>query len=252
MQSMPYASGPRNSILAALPRADWDAIKSKFEEVPLNFGDVLVEADKPARRVYFPLAGVVSTVALFDTGASVEMATIGAEGVVGIAAVLGSDRAISHHNVQVAGQALAIDYVTFRQWQQEIPAFNAILLSYTQAFIAQILQSVACNALHPVQDRAARWLLTCDDRSGGREFALTQQFFSEMLGVSRAMVNTVARTFQLAGYIRYSRGVITINDRAALEEASCECYAIIHHAYTSRGVRLKPMAAPLNDDEHSM
>ncbi|MBS0644038.1 MAG: winged helix-turn-helix domain-containing protein [Proteobacteria bacterium] len=142
--------------------------------------------------------------------------------------------------------------MTFRQWQQEIPAFNAILLSYTQAFIAQILQSVACNALHPVQDRAARWLLTCDDRSGGREFALTQQFFSEMLGVSRAMVNTVARTFQLAGYIRYSRGVITINDRAVLEEASCECYAIIHHAYTSRGVRLKPMPVPLNDDEHSM
>jgi len=127
-----------------------------------------------------------------------------------------------------------------------MPAFAAILLNYTQAFIAQILQSVACNAVHPVQDRAARWLLTCDDRSGDRSFALTQQFLSEMLGVSRAMVSTVARTFQLAGHIHYSRGVITIKDRAALEEAACECYAIIHDAYGRRGIRLKPMLTEQN------
>lgn len=124
-----------------------------------------------------------------------------------------------------------------------IPAFQQTLLNYAQVFIIQVLQSVACNAVHSVQDRAARWLLTCDDRSGGRAFALTQQFFGEMLGVSRPMVNTVARTFQNAGYIRYRRGVITIEDRAALEQASCECYAIIRKAYEDRSIRLKPSAA---------
>jgi CRP-like cAMP-binding protein len=215
-----------NSILASLAEADWDRMKASFWEVPLNHGDVLQRADEPLQQVYFLTVGLVSTVALFEDGASVEMATTGAEGMIGIEAILGGQRAISRHIVQIPGKALAIDFGAFRRWQQEIPAFQQILLNYTQAFIAQVLQSVACNAAHSVQDRTARWLLTCDDRSDGRAFALTQQFFSEMLGVSRPMVNTVARTFQNAGYIRYRRGIITIEDRAALEEASCECYGL--------------------------
>jgi CRP-like cAMP-binding protein len=229
-----------NSILASLAEADWGRMKASFSEVPLNHGDVVQHADKPLQQVYFLTAGVVSTVALFENGASVEMATTGAEGMVGIGAILGGQRAINRHVVQIPGKALAIDFGAFQRWQQEIPAFQQILLNYTQAFIAQILQSVACNAVHSVQDRAARWLLTCDDRSDGRTFALTQQFFSEMLGVSRPMINTIARTFQNAGYIRYRRGVITIEDRAALEEVSCECYGIIRQAYEDRSIRLKP------------
>jgi len=239
---MPDTSAHPNSILASLPEADWNRMKSSFREVSLIYGDVLLRTDESVQQVYFPTVGVISTVAQFENGASVEMATVGAEGVIDIGAVLGSDTAISRHVVQVPGQGMAIDFTTFRRWQQEIPAFRQILLNYTQAFIAQVLQSVACNAVHPVQDRAARWLLTCDDRSGDHTFALTQQFFGEMLGASRAMVNTVARTFQRAGYIRYRRGIITIEDRAALEEASCECYGIIRKAYEDRRIRLKPMA----------
>jgi CRP-like cAMP-binding protein len=220
---MPDAPAHSNSILAALSEADWNRMKPDFREVPLHYGDVLLHADEPMQQVYFPTAGVVSTVALFENGASVEMATIGAEGVIGMGAILGSPLSISRHVVQVPGRAVAIDFTMFRRWQQEIPALQQILMNYTQAFIAQILQSVACNAVHSIQDRAARWLLTCDDRSGDHTFALTQQFLGEMLGASRPMVNTVARTFQRAGYIRYRRGVITIEDRAGLEESSCEC-----------------------------
>ena len=115
--------------------------------------------------------------------------------------------------------------MTLHAGGRQYPAFQKILLDYAQAFLIQVLQSVACNAVHPVYDRAARWLLTCDDRAGGDVFVLTQQFLSEMLGVSRGMVSTIARTFQKAGLIQYRRGSIAIIDRAGLEEAACDATA---------------------------
>jgi hypothetical protein len=166
------------------------------------------------------------------------MATTGAEGMIDVGAVLGSRIGLSQHVVQVPGKALAASPDSFRQWQAEMHSFQRLLLDYAQAFISQVLQSVACNAVHPIQDRAARWLLTCDDRAGNHRFALTQQFMAEMLGVTRPTVNTVARAFQHAGFIRYHRGAITILDRKGLQEASCECYATIRRAYEWRGIRL--------------
>ena len=201
----------QNSILAALPAADWEPMRSSFQETPLRLGDILAEANAPIDRVYFPVLGVVSTVAVMEDGASVEMATVGAEGVVGIGPILGSQEALSRHIVQIAGMALTISYADFVRWRDAMPAFRDILLKYTQAFVIQVLQSVACNAVHSVQDRAARWLLTCDDRAGDDRFTLTQQFFSEMLGVSRATISTVARTFQQAGLIEYRRGMVSIS-----------------------------------------
>jgi CRP-like cAMP-binding protein len=229
---------PRNALLGALTDTDWQRMSSNSREVPLNSGTVLLRADDPYQQVLFPLAGVVSSVALFKNGASSEMATIGAEGMVDIGAILGSATALSRHTVQVPGTALAVDHAVFRHWQQECPAFRKILLDYAQAFLCQVLQSVACNAVHSVRERAARWLLTCDDRSGASHFVLTQQFLGEMLGASRGMVSAVALSFQRAGFIRYSRGLITIQDRAGLERTSCECYRTIRQAYVDRSLRL--------------
>ncbi|HYZ22551.1 MAG TPA: Crp/Fnr family transcriptional regulator [Rhodopila sp.] len=234
----------QNSLLAALPDNDWRAIRPDLKEVPLSYGEVLIRADKPFSRIYFLLTGVISSVALFQDGRSAEMATTGAEGMVDIGAVLGSDTSLSQYVVQVPGNALVAHVDTFRQWQAERPAFRRVLLDYAQAFLFQILQSVACNAVHPIQDRAARWLLTCDDRMGNHPLTLTQQLMAEMLGVTRPTVNTVARTFQRAGLIRYHRGLITILDRDGLAAASCECYGTIRRAYEQRNIRLGPPRGP--------
>jgi CRP-like cAMP-binding protein len=228
-----------NSLLAALPDDDWQAIRPHLRETPLNYGDVLIRTNEPSAGVYFPLSGVISSVALFQDGSNVEMATTGAEGMVDIGTVLGSNMGLSQYVVQIAGHALMANSDTFRQWQAQRPAFQRVLLGYAQAFLSQVLQSVACNAVHPVPARAARWLLTCDDRMGSHQFILTQQFMAEMLGVSRPTVNTIARTFQHDGLIRYHRGIITILNRDGLEKASCECYAVIRRAYEQRNIRLK-------------
>jgi CRP-like cAMP-binding protein len=237
---MPSEHQLHNRLLTALPDHDWQAIRPHLKEVPLSHGDILIRADEPIRKVYFPLIGVISSVAPFQDGSSVEGATIGAEGMVDVGAVLGSNTSLGQHVVQVPGKALVTNVAIFRTWQSELPAFQSVLMDYAQAFVSQVLQSVACNAVHPVQDRAARWLLTCDDRAGNQPFALTQQFMAEMLGVARPTVNTIARTFQDAGLIRYHRGLITILDRQGLEAASCECYATIRQAYEQRGIRLRP------------
>lgn len=236
---MPDAKSLPNSLLANLSDTAWESMRSVFREVPLRHGDSLMRANETFKVIYFPVAGVVSTVALFEDGRTAEMATVGREGFVGIGAVIGSETAIGNQVVQVAGGALAVDYDNFRLFQRTVPAFQRVLLDYAQSFTMQVLQSVACNALHSLEERAARWLLMCDDRAGDGGFVLTQQFLAEMLGASRPRVSTLARTFQSAGLIRYQRGTITIIDRAGLEKTSCDCYAAIRAAYESRNIRLQ-------------
>lgn len=224
---MPREFAPRNHLLAALPAAAWEQVRPHLQEASLAAGQVLVEADEPFARLYFPTMGVISNVATFADGPTAEMATVGREGMAGVEVVLGSPTALSRHLVQVPGLALAVRHDAFRRLAEDIPAFRRLLLAYAQAFLAQVLQSVACNGVHSVEQRAARWLLMTRDRSEGDRFPLTQEFLAEMLGVSRPAVNLVARTLQQAGLIRYSCGAITILDRAGLEEISCECYGVI-------------------------
>ena len=232
-------SKPKNRLLSTLPQEDWKRICSHFDEVRLSRGDVLVDVGEPFRKLYFPAAGVVSAVTIFKTGSTAEMATMGVEGMIGIGACLGSRVSLSRHVVQVPGSALMTGYNEFKRFEQDISAFRSIILAYSQAFTVQLLQSVACNAVHSVQERTARWLLTCHDKSEADAFSLTQEFLSEMLGVSRPIVNTAAQTLQRAGLIQYNRGNITILDRSGLEEASCECYTIIRQAYEQRSIHLK-------------
>jgi CRP-like cAMP-binding protein len=224
------ANQSQNSLLAALSENDWERMRPDFRKVSFARGDTLLNSGDTLQQVYFPLSGVISAVADFETG-SVEMGTVGAEGLIDTGVVLGSRVALTRYLVQVPGMALAIPYHSFRHWENTVPAFRELLLAYAQAFLVQLMQSVACNARHSVSERAARWLLTCQDRSGGDQFELTQEFLAEMLGVSRPIVNTTARIFQRAGLIRYNRGIVTVMDRVGLEEASCECYSMIRKLY---------------------
>lgn len=222
---------PKNHLLAVLPPEDAARLRPHLERVALPQGRVLFDAGEPYTRVYFPEEGVVSIVCLFEDGATAEMATVGKEGVVGAGVLLGGDIAISRHMVQVPGSALAIDGAVFRDGLQESRTLRSLAGAYTQAFIAQVLQSVACNGVHAVDERCARWLLMTHDRSEGDTFALTQEYLAQMLGVHRPTVSIAARALQRAGLIRYSRGAITVLDRPGLEEASCECYRIIRRHY---------------------
>ena len=226
-----HSDAPRNRLLTAVGESDWEQLKDLMEPVELPSGQVLFEAGEPLDRVYFPETGVISTVAPFSNGPPAEMATTGREGVTSVSAALGAEHSFSRHLVQVPGSALTMEVEAFREAQRELPEFSNLLLAYARTFLAQVLQSVACNAMHSVEERCARWLLMCRDRGDGDRFLLTQEFLAEMLGVSRASVNLVARTLQTAGLIRYSRGGITIVDRHGLEDCACECYRVVREVY---------------------
>ncbi len=231
---MPASARPDNHILRVIPPADWEKLRPHLRSVSLMQGDVLAELDEGLTQVYFPEGGVVSAVSLFEDGTAVEMATTGWEGMVPASACLGADRAIARYVVQVPGSGHAMELRAFKEAMEALPSFRTALMNYAQAFLAQVFQSVACNGIHSVEERCARWLLMTRDRVETDTFRLTQEFLAEMLGVSRPAVSIVARTLQTAGLIRYSRGAVTILDRSGLEEATCECYRIIRRQYERR------------------
>ena len=217
----------KNRLLRALPARDWVQIHKYLEPVELIQGRVLVAAGERFSHVYFPEEGVISTVATFETGATAEMAATGPEGVVGVGAVLGGARALNRKVVQVPGTGYRVELRFLKNLQRDYPGFRHELLAYIQAFLGQAMQSVACNGIHSLEERCARWLLECHDRMEHDRFSLTQEFLAEMLGVSRPAVNRIARTLQAAGLISYTRGVMEIKDRHGLKKVACECYATI-------------------------
>ena len=219
--------GPRNRLLAALPREDLLSLQKHFQRVPLVDGGILFETDEPITHVYFVEAGVVSLTAAFQNGSTAEMATVGREGVVGISTLLGSDAAVGRYLVQAPGSALAVEASRFQGALRKIPALLAVCQAYARAFLGQALQTAACNSVHTVEQRCARWLLMSHDRRDGDTFALKQELLAKMLGVCRPTATVTAGALQRAGLIRYSRGVLTILDRPGLAMASCECYRTI-------------------------
>ncbi len=223
-----------NTILATVPRADWESMRDAFKPADLPLDMTILDAGEPLRRVHLPLSGVISCVATFENGATAEKATVGREGLLEVEAILGGSCALSRCVVQVPGHAVTLSYDAFQRFARTIPAFRGALMAYARAYLAQVSQSVACNAVHPVQARAARWLLTCDDRNGGAPFALTQEFLAMMLGASRPIVSKIARGFQDRGLIHYVRGQLAVTDRPGLEAESCQCYRLIRDAYKQR------------------
>lgn len=188
-------------------------------------------------HVYFPQSGVVSLVALMRDGSSVEAATIGREGAVGLLTAAGARHASTRGVVQIPGRARRIEIARFRAVLEKSAALRDLLDRYTEAFLAQVLQTVACNALHSVEQRFCRWLLTCRDRTGADVVPLTQEAVAEMLGVQRTTVTAAARALQDAGLIRYRRGLIECVDLAGLHATSCECYDVVR----GRFVQMLPL-----------
>lgn len=220
-----------NRLLSSLAPEYRERLLAHLRPVDLPLKRVLYEANVPISAVYFPLSGVVSLVSSMQQGAIVEIATVGNEGLIGVPVLLGATSAPISAFVQVPGEGLCMDADAFRAMLQQDGRLRDLLGRYTQGLFTQIAQSAACNRLHPVEERCARWLLMTHDRVAGDQFLLTQEFLGQMLGARRQAVSAVASILQRADYIRYVRGVITVVDRAGLEAAACECYRIIRDEY---------------------
>jgi len=190
---------------------------------------VLHKNGEPLRAVYFLNGGVASITTVLSDGTAVEAATVGDEGMLGVEAFLGANAVAPGETlIQVpdtSAEMMSVD--DFRREVSATGAFRDIVGRYTQIIIAQMMQSAACNALHQVPQRAARWLLMTHDRMHERDFNLSHEFLAIMLGVQRPTVSVVAATLQRAGLIRYTHGHVTIRNRKGLEAAACECYGII-------------------------
>ena len=220
-----------NRLLSALTNDDFSRLKPHLAVVELVQKERVFEGGAPAEHVYFPHEGVISIVATDADGGAVEVATVGREGMTGIALVLGSDTMASDAMVQVSGRGSRMDAGAFREAVEASATLRQQMLRYVLAVLTQVSQNAACNQLHHINTRCARWLLTAHDRVAGDSYALTQEYLAMMLGVTRPSVSAAAAALQKAGLIRYSRGVITILDRVGLEAASCECYRIIEDEF---------------------
>ena len=238
----PLGQDNRNLLLAALPAEEYQRIVQSLDTIPLKLRSLLHRSGDPVEHVYFPGGGFCSMVTVLKDGGMVEVATIGREGVVGVTAVLDGNPVSSTSMVQGETDiCYRMKADVFRREMDRRGVFYELLTHYAQALVGFIMQSTACNAVHSVEQRLARWLLMARDRMGSDEFPLTQEFVAMMLGASRPTVTIVASTLQKAGLITYHRGSLRILDGERLEAASCECYRTttdLLKAVTGRGRRL--------------
>ena len=220
-----------NKILAALPHEEMGPLAAKLKPVPLPLGEILYMPEQKIEYVYFVNSGVVSLLAALENGATVEAGLIGPEGMAGISVILGADSTPNQALIQAEGDALRIASKDIQTEFRKGGRLRDLLLRYTHTLFTQVAQTAACNRLHTIEQRLARWLLLTQDRVGRNDFVLTQDFLSRMLGVRRAGVSVAANTLRQAGLIDYHRGTMIILDRAGLENYSCECYGIVRAEY---------------------
>jgi CRP-like cAMP-binding protein len=218
---------PRNRLLLALPSRDLKQLMVELEHVRCERGQTLIEADSPLDHVFFPDSGVISVLAVYSDGQVIEMATIGREGCTGVQAVFGAKSSSARYFAQIPGTAAKMSGRAFAQAMQTMPAFQSVATAYVQAFLEQVMISVACNSAHNVKERLARWLLMMRDRSDDDALPLTQGLLAEMLGVHRPTITNVLREFQRAGLVEPSRQRVTIRNRRDLMGESCECYELV-------------------------
>jgi CRP-like cAMP-binding protein len=221
----------RNHLLAALPEADWQRWQSQLEWVSLPLGQVLYESGCTMSHVYFPTDAIVSLLYVMADGASAEIAVVGNEGVVGISLFMGGGSTPSRAVVQSAGQGWRLRAAAIRDEFNDSAPVMHLMLRYTQALITQMAQTAVCNRHHVLDQQLCRWLLLSLDRLSGDELRMTQELIANMLGVRREGVTEAALKLQRDGLIRYSRGHITVLDRAGLEARTCECYEVVKKEY---------------------
>ena len=220
-----------NRLLAALPSDGYDALLPFLERLTMPLGSSVYESGGTQGHVYFPTTSIVSMLYVLADGASAEIAVTGNEGLVGIALFMGGETTPSRAVVQSAGEGYRLRADVLKKQFDRGGALQHLLLRFTQALITQMTQTAVCNRHHSVDQQLCRWLLLSLDRLPGTELVMTQEMIANMLGVRREGVTEAAGKLQAAGLIEYSRGKITVLERARLEARVCECYAVVKKEY---------------------
>ncbi len=225
---MPLLHGSRqNNLLAALPVADFERLQPDLKPMQMKLGDVLYESGSHMRNVYFPTTAIVSLLYMLANGSSAEIAVVGNDGMIGVSLFMGGETTTNRAVVQSAGLAFRLPSQVLKDEFTRAGPMQHLLLRYTQAMITQMTQTAVCNRHHSVDQQLCRWLLLSLDRLASNELKMTQELIANMLGVRREGVTEAAGRLQHAGLIHYSRGHITIVDRAGLEKRCCECYQVV-------------------------
>lgn len=220
-----------NRLLACLSVEDQGRVAPYLVPTDLDRGRLLYDPGDRIDVVYFPHDGVISLMTLMENGAAIESATIGCEGALGLMAAVAPRQSLSRAIVQTPTRAARIRAEHLHDAWERSPHIRDLVDRHNEALYGHAIQSVACNALHSVEARFCRWLLTCHDRISSNTVALTQEFLADILGVQRTTVTAVARGLQAKNAIRYRRGVVDIIDRGVLEQLTCECYGVIRRNY---------------------
>jgi CRP-like cAMP-binding protein len=225
---------PRNRLLAALPSRHLKRLMQELEHIPYQGGEVLIDAEAPLDQVYFPESGVISMVAVYADGSSIETATVGREGCTGVQAIFGAKRSTARLLVQIPGSATRMPRASFRGAIQSMPSFRSLLETYAEAFLEQVMVAAACNGAHNLKQRLSRWLLMMHDRSDGDTLPITQDLLAVVLGVQRPTITIAARELESKGFIKRGRRQLTIVSRRGLIEESCQCYQMVRKGFSSR------------------
>src|SRR5271156_2364656 len=218
---------PRNRLLLALASSDLQQLMPELAQIRCEREQVLMDADSSLDHVFFPDSGVVSAVAVYSDGHVIETATIGREGCTNVQAAIGAKRSSVRLLVQIPGSAQKMPRATFARAMGTMPSFRNLMYAYLEAFLEQVLVSVACNGAHSLKERLARWLLMMRDRGDDDALEITQNLLAEMLGVQRPSITNAAHELERGGLIARGRQQITILDRQGLMAASCECYQLV-------------------------
>ena len=216
-----------NRLLESLPREEYERLRPKMQTIQIPRGRVLCETGDLAQHVYFPLSGVVSLLSSTEAGEVIEVAMVGNEGTTALPVIMHAREMPYRAVIQVPVEALRCVPDVIQDEFKNGGRLQNLLVCYTHSLFTQIAQSAVCNRFHTAEQRFSRWLLCTHDRAQSDTIELTHEIISDMLGVQRSVVSVTAGAFQKSGLITYSRGSITIRDRAGLEAASCECYQVV-------------------------
>lgn len=231
----------QNHLLAALPDEDFQRLLAHLELVPMKLGESVYDASRSMQYVYFPTNSIVSLLSVTKSGATTETAAVGNEGMVGVGMVMGDETLPGPTLVRSSGYAYRLRDSIIKNEFKHCDSMQALLLRYTQTLMAQMAQNAACNRHHSIEQQLCRCLLSSLDRLQTNELSMTQEFIAGLLGVRRESVTEAARKLQSAGLIHYSRGHITVTDRAGLEASVCECYSVVRKTFDT--IRIDRIAA---------
>jgi CRP-like cAMP-binding protein len=224
---------PGNRLLIALSSRNLKQIMPELEHIRCQHGECLIDVDGSLDHIYFPESCVISMLAVYADGSSIEMATIGREGCTGVQAVFGAKSSSARLLVQIPGGAAKMPRASFARAMTSMPSFRSLMYAYVQAFLEQVLVSGACNGTHSIKQRLARWLLMMRDRSDDDTLPVTQDILAAMLGAQRPTITIAARELEREGLITRGRRQVTIVDRKGLMQASCECYQLVRTRFAS-------------------